>query len=42
MGHTRYQHTLYYLHFLPELFSDMAGFDLEQFSEIIPGVTGDD
>ena len=42
MGHTRYQHTLYYLHFLPELFSDMAGFDLEQFSEIIPGVTNDD
>ncbi len=42
MGHTQYQHTLYYLHFLPELFSDMAGFDLEQFSNILPEVSSDD
>ena len=42
MGHTKYQHTLYYLHFLPELFSSMAGFDYEQFSDILPEVSGDD
>ena len=42
MGHTQYQHTLYYLHFLPELFSNMAGFDYEQFSDILPEVSGDD
>jgi integrase len=42
MGHSQYQNTLYYLHFLPELFSDMAGFDFEQFSEIIPEVREDD
>ena len=28
MGHSKYQHTLYYLHFLPEQFSEMSGFDL--------------
>lgn len=42
MGHSLFQNTLYYLHFLPELFSDMAGFDFEQFSEIVPEVNGDD
>lgn len=42
MGHSHLQNTLYYLHFLPELFSDMAGFDFEQLSEIIPEVNGDD
>jgi hypothetical protein len=42
MGHTKYQHTLSYLHFLPELFSSMAGFDYEQFSDILPEVSGDD
>ena len=38
MGHSKYQHTLYYLHFLPEQFSEMSGFDFERFSEIIPEV----
>lgn len=38
MGHSRYSHTLYYLHLLPEIFSDMAGFDFERFSDIIPEV----
>ena len=42
MGHSHYSHTLYYLHFIPELFSDMAGFDFEQFSGIIPEVDADD
>ena len=42
MGHSQLQNTLYYLHFLPELFSDMAGFDFEQFSEIIPEVSEDE
>ena len=42
MGHSLFQNTLYYLHFLPELFSDMAGFDFEQFTEIVPEVNGDD
>lgn len=42
MGHSHYSHTLYYLHFVPELFSDMAGFDFEQFSGIIPEVDADD
>ena len=42
MGHSQFQNTLYYLHFLPELFSDMAGFDFEQFSEIVPEVYEDD
>lgn len=36
MGHSKYSHTLYYLHFLPELFSDMTGYDFERFSNIIP------
>ena len=38
MGHSHYSHTLYYLHLLPEIFSDMAGFDFERFSNIIPEV----
>lgn len=38
MGHSHYSHTLYYLHLLPEIYSDMAGFDFEQFSNIIPEV----
>ena len=38
MGHTSYQHTLYYLHFVPELFNDWSGFDLEQFSCLLPEV----
>lgn len=38
MGHTHYQHTLYYLHFLPELFTEMSGFDFEQFSGLLPEV----
>jgi integrase len=38
MGHTHYQHTLYYLHFLPELFMDLSGFDFEQFSNLLPEV----
>ena len=38
MGHSHYSHTLYYLHLLPEILSDMAGFDFERFSNIIPGV----
>ena len=42
MGHSQLQNTLYYLHFLPELFSNMAGFDFEQFSEIVPEVNEDD
>lgn len=42
MGHGKFQSTLYYLHFLPELFSNMSGFDFEQFSKIIPGVNGND
>lgn len=42
MGHSKYSHTLYYLHFLPELFSDMAGYNFERFSNLIPEVHGDD
>ena len=42
MGHSHYSHTLYYLHLLPEIFSDMTGFDFERFSSIIPEVDSDD
>lgn len=42
MGHNNYEHTLYYLHFIPEIFSEMTGFDFEQFSSLIPEVPEDD
>lgn len=38
MGHSHYEHTLYYLHFVPDIFSDMTGFDFERFSYLIPEV----
>ena len=38
MGHSHYEHTLYYLHFVPDIFSDMTGFDFEMFSYLIPEV----
>lgn len=38
MGHTDYKSTLYYLHFVPEIFTEMTGFKMEQFSHIIPEV----
>ena len=42
MGHSHYSHTLCYLHLLPEIFSDMTGFDFERFSNIIPEVDSND
>ena len=42
MGHTSFQHTLYYLHFLPELFADLSEFDFELFSDLLPEVDGDE
>lgn len=42
MGHTSFQHTLYYLHFIPELFADLSGFDFELFSDLLPEVDGDE
>ena len=38
MGHEDYRSTLYYLHFVPQIFTEMSGFNMEQFSHIIPEV----
>lgn len=38
MGHSQYEHTLYYLHLVPDFFSDMTGFDFEKLSHLIPEV----
>lgn len=38
MGHSSYVHTLYYLHLVPEIFTERSGIDLERFSAIIPEV----
>lgn len=42
MGHSHYSNTLYYLHFLPEIFSSMTGYDFERFSNLIPEVNEDE
>lgn len=38
MGHEDYRSTLYYLHFVPQIFTEMSGFNMEQFSHVIPEV----
>jgi integrase/recombinase XerD len=38
MGHSHYSSTSYYIHLIPDIFSDMSGFDLNQFEYLIPEV----
>ncbi len=38
MGHAHISHTAYYIHLVPEFFSEMSGMDMNRYSSLIPGV----
>ncbi|OBR94137.1 tyrosine recombinase XerC [Clostridium ragsdalei P11] len=42
MGHEKIENTLYYLHLVPEAFTNMTGINLKQFNYLIPEVSLDD
>jgi len=39
MGHDRLEYTQYYIHFVPEFFSESSGIDFEKFADLLPEVS---
>ncbi|MDR2570574.1 MAG: tyrosine-type recombinase/integrase [Oscillospiraceae bacterium] len=39
MGHEKFEHTQYYIHFVPEFFSKSSGIDFEKFADLLPEVS---
>jgi integrase len=42
MGHERFEDTQYYIHLVPEFFSESSGVDFERFADLLPEVDDED